>query len=351
MNTKKCIVLDLDNTLWGGIIGEEGQNGIQLSISPPGASFVAFQQALLDLYDRGVILAINSRNNFDDAMGVIRTHPNMILKEQHFAAMRINWNDKAVNIVELAKELNIGLDSMVFLDDDPTNRATVQAMIPEVEVPDLPKNPEEYAQFLLSLPYFPREAITNEDKMRGSMYVTERLRIEAEKSFPNKTEFLKNLGIELSIFEDDLISIARLSQMTEKTNQFNVNKISMTEEEVKNFIEHPEYKVFHGQVSDRFGTHGITNFAIIKKSGETWEIEHFLMSCRVIGRGVEDAFLSAIGRFAKSSGVKHLSITFIPSEKNKPAQDFVEKHFTDYHILTNEIDNPPSWIAIKYGKI
>src|SRR3989344_7323670 len=176
MNTKKCIVLDLDNTLWGGVVGEEGVEGIKLSLNPPGNSFVAFQQALLDLFHRGVLLAINSRNNPDDAWAAIKTHPNMILRENHFAASRINWNDKSQNLRELAKELNIGLDSMVFLDDDHTNRALVRALAPEVETPDLPVDPAQYVRFLNSLPFFGSNVITDEDKMRGNLYVTERLR-------------------------------------------------------------------------------------------------------------------------------------------------------------------------------
>ncbi|TRZ52987.1 HAD-IIIC family phosphatase [bacterium] len=351
MNTKKCVVLDLDNTLWGGIVGEDGFDGITLSVTHPGSSFIAFQQALLDLYHRGIILAINSRNNFDDAIQVIRSHPNMILKEPHFAAMRINWNDKAQNIIELAKELNIGLDSMVFFDDDPTNRASVKELLPEVEVPELPMNPDEYAKFLLSLPYFPSEATTNEDKMRGSLYVTERLRSEAEKSFPNREEFLKSLGLELRIFEDEPTSIARLSQMTGKTNQFNVNKIPLSEEEIQEFIRHPEYKVFYGSVTDRFGTHGITNFAVVKKDGETWNIDHFLMSCRVIGRGIEEAFLSEIIQSAKKQGIDHLTLTFVPTEKNAPAEEFMKKHFIDNKADVNNEAPSPEWISIKYGNI
>ena len=151
---KKCIVLDLDNTLWGGVVGEDGINGIKLDTETPGNGFLAFQQALLDLLEQGIILAINSKNNYEDAIGVIKEHPNMILKEKHFVAMRINWQDKVENMRELAKELNIGLDSMVFLDDDPLNRGLVQAELPEVEAPELPQDPAKYAKFLINLPYF-----------------------------------------------------------------------------------------------------------------------------------------------------------------------------------------------------
>ena len=193
MTLKKCIVVDLDNTLWGGVVGEEGLSGIQLSTMFPGSAFIAFQQALLDLSRRGIILAVNSKNNPADALAAIRTHPNMILKENHFAAMRINWNDKVSNMWELAQELNISLDSMVFFDDDPANRAFVRAMLPMVEVPELPADPTSYVKILLSLPYFASAAITNEDSMRGNLYVTERLRKEAEKSYPTKEDFLKSL--------------------------------------------------------------------------------------------------------------------------------------------------------------
>ncbi len=318
--TKKCIVLDLDNTLWGGIIGEDGLSGIQLSLSAAGASFIAFQQALLDLYHRGVILAINSRNNREEAMQVIRSHPNMILREHHFAASRINWNDKAANLLELAKELKIGLESMVFLDDDPTNRALVKAVLPEVEVPELPPDPSHYAKFLHSLPYFASAAITDEDKMRGNLYVTERLRQEAEKSFTSQADFLKSLGLEFEVFVNDLSSVARLAQLTEKTNQFNINKLPLAEKEMIDLINDPKYKVLHGRLLDRFGDYGIVNLAIAENRGELWHLKQFLMSCRVIGRGAEEAFLSSIARLAKQHQAEKLSIEFTPTDKNKPAE-------------------------------
>ena len=227
---KKCIVLDLDNTLWGGVIGEDGIEGIELGLSGRGASFLAFQQALLDLYDKGILLAINSRNNEADVRKVLLEHPNMILKEKHFVATRTNWNDKASNIVELAREINIGTDSMVFIDDDPVNRAFVKKVLPEVAVPDFPEQPEDLVSFLLDLPYFDLKTITDEDKMRGNLYVTERLRKEMEKGFSDKDEFLKSLKIKLHVVQNDTKSITRLAQLTEKTNQFNLNKTPLSEE-------------------------------------------------------------------------------------------------------------------------
>lgn len=351
MNYKKCIVLDLDNTLWGGIVGEDGLAGIQLSLTGAGASFIAFQQALLDLYDRGIILAINSRNNPDDALAVIRSHPNMILRERHFAAMRINWQDKAQNILELARELNIGTDAMVFLDDDLTNRAMVRELLPEVETPDLPTDFAEYVRFLLSLDYFPTLASTDEDKMRGNLYVTERLRQQSEKSFSDKEAFLHSLGLELKLHINDPSVLARLAQLTEKTNQFNVNKQPLTEEAVLALIDDPHQLVIHGKLTDRFGDHGLVILAIIRTEQETWTIEQLLMSCRVIGRGVEEAFLSAIVKLAREQAVAKLVINFAPTDKNQPAADFVNKHFNNLTLSTVAWSQPADWINTHYGKI
>jgi len=351
MTAKKCIVLDLDNTLWGGVVGEDGLQGLSLSLTPPGNSFVAFQQALLDLYHRGIILAINSRNNPEEALAVIRTHPNMILKDHHFAATRINWNDKAQNLRELAAELNIGLDSMVFLDDDPANRELVKALLPAVETPELPVDPTQYVRFLNALPYFDTEIITDEDKMRGNLYVTERLRKEEEKNYADKEAFLTSLAMELSVYQDNQSCLPRLSQLTEKTNQFNTNKQPLTETEIKSFIENPDYHVFHTKLLDKFGDHGVIAFALIKQDGTNWEINSLLMSCRVFGRGVEDALWQTIVGQAKEQGVARITIAFKATEKNIPAQEFISKHFNNREYVILETPHFSPWIKIQYENI
>ncbi|MEK7658944.1 MAG: HAD-IIIC family phosphatase [Patescibacteria group bacterium] len=349
MDTKKCIVLDLDNTIWGGIVGEDGYEGIKLSLSGTGAGFIAFQQALLDLYNKGVILAICSKNNYEDAIKVIKNHPNMILKENNFAAMQINWNDKVSNLKELAKEINVGLDSMVFLDDDPTNRAQVRALLPQVETPEMPSDSSDYAKFLIRLPYFALTTLTDEDKMRGNLYVTERLRRESEKSFNNQEDFLKSLGLELQIFIDDSSQLARLSQLTGKTNQFNFNKRDLSEKDIMDLVNNSKYQVFYGGLADRFGDYGIIGFAITaKRNSDLWHIDQFLMSCRAIGRGVEEAFLAAMAKIAKDSQVKKLSIAFSPTEKNKPAKYFLEKYFKENPIPIDDVINSPNWIVTKF---
>jgi FkbH-like protein len=343
---KKCLVLDLDNTLWGGVIGEDGMDGIALALTSPGNSFIAFQQAVLDHYNKGVILAINSRNNPDDAWNVIKNHPNQILKEHHFAAVRINWNDKASNIRELAKELNIGLDSMVFLDDDPTNRALVRSLVPEVAVPDLPASPQEYTRFLNALPYFSNLVITDEDKMRGNLYVTERLRKEAEKQFASKEDFLKNLSLELFIYKNDMSCLARLSQLTEKTNQFNIHKQPLTEDQIRECICSGAYDIYHGSLHDSFGDHGVIIFMLVKKEKAVWHIQSLLMSCRVFGRGVEDAFFSHILQEAQKENISTITIAYKESEKNIPAKEFINKHFADFTHTSN--CSCPPWITIHH---
>lgn len=345
---KKCIVLDLDNTLWGGIVGEDGVRGISLSHRASGAHFVAFQQALRDLHDRGVILAINSRNTPEEAWEAIHTHPDMILKESHFAAVRINWNDKVENMRELAEELRIGLDSMVFLDDDPVNRSAMRALLPEVETPDLPRNSADYAKFLISLPYFPERATTDEDALRGNLYVTERLRMESEKAFATREEFLASLGLELRLFKDDASALPRLAQLTEKTNQFNANKRPMSESEIRAAMEDSSSRVFHGRVTDRFGDSGITALALVRNRGDEWHMESFLISCRVLGRGIEDAFLAGIAKYAQKEGVSGMTIDFVPSPRNKPAADFIERAMPGLcsRVRTVRI---PAWISVSYG--
>lgn len=348
---KKCIVLDLDNTLWGGIIGEDGIENITLSIEPPGNGFLAFQQALLDHYNRGVILAINSRNNPEDAWQVIRTHPNMILKENNFAASRVNWKDKAQNLLELARELNIGLDSMVFFDDDPSNRALVRALLPEVEVPELPDDPGQYALFLNSLNLFSSKAITDEDKMRGNLYITERLRKEEEQKYPEKEDFLKELLLKLTVWEDDGTSLSRLAQLTEKTNQFNIDKQPLTEEEILKYTKSPDYSVFNARLQDKFGDYGIITFALIERRGNDWHIKSLLMSCRAFGRGAEEAFLGAILKRAREQGAKNISIAFRETEKNMPARDFILKYFKQGALDTEESFDTPSWVELEYGEV
>ncbi len=345
---KKCIVLDLDNTLWGGVIGEDGIDGVLLSMDEHGAGFIAFQQALLDMYHRGVLLAVNSHNNPDDALAVIRTHPNMILKEHHFAAMRMNWDDKASNIRSLAVELNIGLDSIVFFDDNPLHRESVRAFLPEVEVPELPRNPLLYTETLHALSYFPSGATTNEDAMRGNLYVTERLRREAEKRHTTKDEFLSDLLLKADIYVNDTTSIERIAQLTDKTNQFNTHKVPLAAEEIQALMTDDAYDIFSMRVTDRFGDYGIIGVAVVRTDREAWHIEQLLMSCRILGRGAEFALVGTVSVCAVQAGARELTFSYVPTEKNIPAKTFLDKVLNGKHAISLETHpiTVPSWFTI-----
>ena len=324
--SKKCIVLDLDNTLWGGVIGEDGFDNIKLGDNPVGRSFVEFQKRLLALNKRGIILAINSKNNFDDAMEVIQKHPNMILKEEDFACVKINWDDKVVNLQKIAEELNIGLDSMVFFDDDPLNQEYVKNSLPGILVVDLPKDSSQYPQIITEMKEFDVLKITEEDTKRNDMYFEQKKRKEFEDQVGNYGEFLKQMNIEVEIKKADSFSIPRISQLTLKTNQFNLTTKRYHEEEVSKFSSSDDKIIECVQVSDKFGDNGITGTYIVeKKNIEEWIIDTFLLSCRIMGRGVEEIMINQIIENARLSGVKRIKGEFIPTAKNKPAENFYKK--------------------------
>ncbi len=289
---RKCIVLDLDDTLWGGIVGEDGFDGIKLDQTSIGSAYVEFQKYLLSLWQHGVILAINSKNNFEDAIKVIKEHPEMVLREENFASMQINWNDKAQNLKTISKNLNIGLDSIVYFDDDPINQERIKQELPEVLTVKLPTDPSEYVNILKRLNDFNVLQQTEEDLNRGKMYTQQLQRKELEKSVTNLDDFLKQLDIKVVIKEANQFTIPRISQLTLKTNQFNLTTKRYQEEDIIKYCGNPNMKVGCAQIEDKFGDNGITNAFIIEKNPDVWVIDTFLLSCRVIGRGVEDAIIS-----------------------------------------------------------
>jgi len=320
---KKCIVLDLDNTLWGGIVGEDGFDGIELGHTSNGKAFVDFQKELLALWNQGIILAINSKNNFEDAMKVINDHPNMILREKNFASIQINWDDKAENLKQIANEINIGLNSIVFFDDDKLNQERMKQEFPEVLTIELPNDPSQFSLILKELNDFSVLQRTDEDIKRGQMYSEQRERKELEKSVSNIDDFLQKLDIKVKIKKSSDFLIPRISQLTLKTNQFNLTTKRYQEEDIRNLSNNKECVVGCAQVSDKFGDNGITGVYIIDKKESIWFIDTFLLSCRVMGRGVENAILSQILIDAKNNGVKEIHAEFIPTQKNKPAENFL----------------------------
>ena len=320
--SKKCIVLDLDNTLWGGVIGEDGMSGIKLGPTPEGRSFLEFQKTLLALYEIGLLLAVNSKNNFDDAIKAIREHPNMVLRENHFASVKINWQDKAANLKEIAKDLNIGLDSFVFIDDDKVTRQMVKDFLPEVEVVDLPEDTALYPVVLKKINSLNILQITEEDKSRGAMYQIEKNRVELRNSAKDYSDFIKSLNLTATMLSANSFTVPRISQLTQKTNQFNLTTRRYSENQIEELTKSGDFFISCFQAADKFGDYGITGVAIIKSQNENWIIDTFLLSCRILGKNLEFAIMKALLDDAKTRGVKKIAGNFIPTANNKTAENF-----------------------------
>ena len=318
---KKCIVLDLDNTLWGGVIGEDGLSGIKLSPAGEGQQFYYFQKLLLSLNERGILLAINSRNNEADVKEVFLKHPHIVLKENNIVSSKINWNNKAENIQAIAKELNIGLDSMLFIDDDLSNRELIKQMLPEVDVLDLPTDSTKYVQTLLNYKGFSTFEFTEEDKNRNEMYLQDKHRNEYKSKFIDMESFLKSLCLRILIKEVDDFLIPRVAQLTQKTNQFNLTARRYHEDDIKNFIKSGN-KLWALDVSDKFGDYGITGFCLAKDMPDRWDIDSMLLSCRVLGKKVEEQFFGFVLNELKRIKSKKIHAYYKPTPKNDQVKDF-----------------------------
>ncbi len=318
----KALVVDLDNTVWGGVIGEDGMTGIKLGPDHPEAAYQNLQRALLDVSRRGILLAICSKNNREDAMEVLEKHRGMLLRPADFAAMRINWNDKVQGIREIAAELNIGFDSVAFLDDNPFEREQVRRELPDVMLIDLPKEPMQYAFAVRDFQAFERLSLSSEDRERNLLYSKQRDRDRAEEEFQSKEDFYRYLQQEADIEQVTSSTIARIAQLTQKTNQFNLTTHRYNEQQIAEMVSNPVWEVLSVRVKDRFGDHGLVGVAITHDERDTCEIDTFLLSCRVIGRSLETALLSHIAQCAAARGRKHLAGWFLPTKKNTPAAEF-----------------------------
>jgi FkbH-like protein len=318
--------VDLDNTLWGGVIGEDGITGIQLGAEHPGAAYQALQRVMLDLSRRGVLLAICSKNNPEDAIEVLEKHPGMLLRPKHFACIRINWADKAQNLHEIAAELNIGIDSLALFDDNPVEREQVRAALPEVSVIDMPQDPLAYAATLRDFPGFERLALSAEDQQRTKMYAAQQQRTHAEQTFQSKEDFYRYLEQEAEVAPVGPATLARIAQLTQKTNQFNLTTRRYSEQKITELAADPNWRVLSIRVRDRFGDHGLVGVAITRDEGNACEIDTFLLSCRVIGRDVETALLAHLSQLAVDRGRLRLCGWFLPTAKNAPAREFYARH-------------------------
>jgi FkbH-like protein len=350
---KKCIVLDLDNTLWGGIIGQDGKESILLSNDGIGKSYYDFQNALLKLYRRGIILAVCSKNNVTDALEFMKEYPYMILRPEYFTAIKINWNNKDINIREIAQELNIGLDSLVFLDDSQFERELVATQLPEVSVPALPDDPSFYTEFLSELNYFDFHTLSEEDLKRNKSYKDNLLRKKTEISYSNIEDYYRSLEMQVIIKSIDEFSLPRIVQLINKTNQFNLTSRRYTEAEIRNFAKDVRYRIMHISLDDRFGENGIIGVVITIQKDTTVFIDTFLLSCRVIGRTVETAILSHLARKAKVMNNSFLVGEYNATAKNESCKEFYRMHkfiekennLWEFNLKEYEI-NCPDWIKL-----
>lgn len=335
---KKCLVLDCDNTLWKGILGEDGFNKILMDNTFPGSLYLDFQKFILDLHNMGVILALCSKNNEEDVLEVFDKHPHIFLKKEHFALMKINWKNKAENIKEIAEELNIGLDSIVFIDDSSFEIEMVSKLLPQVETLQVTSDPSCMSFIITSSGLFDSLVYSSEDRKRNEMYRTDGERKKAASSldFKDIYDYYRYLEMEITISSGDEFSIPRISQLTQRTNQFNLTTRRYSEKEIEILCLCKNADVRYLSLKDRFGDMGIVGVAILKYEKDTCFIEAFLMSCRAIGRGVEDVLLRDCIVRAEKKGCKTLTGLYIPTMKNKQVDGFYEKRCFRFLEKSNE---------------
>ncbi len=315
--SKKCLVFDLDNTIWGGVIGDDGLDGIVLGQgSVGGEAFLAVQKCILDYHRRGVILAVSSKNTHDIAMQVFERHDDMLIRQEHIAVFQANWEDKASNINAIAQALNIGLDAIVFLDDNPVERQLVRDTLPQVAVPELPEDPAYFARVLSAAGYFESIIFSNEDKARNVNYQQNARRIEAFESLGSLEAYLKSLDMVLKIKPFDTQGLTRIVQLINKTNQFNLTTRRHDQKTVTAMLTDPCCITLQARLTDSYGDNGMIAVIIAKVTGDELAIDSWLMSCRVLKRQVEYCLMNELVGIAKQHGMTTITATYIPTHKN-----------------------------------
>ena len=326
--SKKVLVFDCDNTLWKGVLGAEGYDGIELSAATKdGAIFAEVQSIALSLSRQGILIGICTKNNPDDVTEVIEKHPDMQLRDEHLAARRVNWSDKVSNLRDMARDLNLGLDSFVMVDDSPFETNFIREQLPEVTVLQVPERLSEYPQILReNLGLFYNLSSTAEDAKKAGMYKEQEKRERSKKDFASIKDYLTSLGMKMTIYQDDKSIIPRMSQMTQKTNQFNLTTRRYTERDIENFIEDKRTNVFAFSISDKFGDSGLTGLAVVRIGDDNCGIvDSFLMSCRVIGRDAEFAFMNCLIDHLKARNVQLVRAQYIKTSKNEQVMDFFDQ--------------------------
>lgn len=323
---KKVIILDLDDVLWGGTVGETGWEGITLGgHDPAGEALVDFQRDLKALARRGILLAIVSKNEESIATEAIVKHPEMVLKMDDFTGWRINWRDKAANIVDLMTELNLGLDSAVFVDDSPVERARVREALPQLFVPDWPSDKRLYSEALLSLNCFDSPLLTEEDRQRAQMCAADRVRKESRRQVNDLEEWLVTLKTTVNVEELNQGNLPRAAQLLNKTNQMNLSTRRMPEADFHAWARVEGRRVWTFRVSDKFGDSGLTGIVSLELAGSRAKIIDFVLSCRVIGRKIEEAMLFVAIKCARSAGVREVYVNYCQTPKNKPCYAFFQR--------------------------
>jgi FkbH-like protein len=337
---RKCLVLDLDGTLWGGIVGEDGLGGIELGTGPRGEAYQAFQDYILELKAKGIILAVVSKNNEADALEVFERHPDMKIRLDDIAFFAANWDEKTSNLLTTAETLNIGLDSIVFVDDNPAERQLVRRMLPEVDVVTLPAEPAEYRRALARYLLLETATLTKDDRRRTDQYRARAELDRARQAAPTLEDFYRSLDMQAVVAPFDDFHLPRIAQLLGKTNQFNLTTKRHGLPELRAFMANPDCVHLYLKLRDRFADHGLVSVVIALRRDGFLDIDSWCMSCRVIGRTVEDDLLNHLCRRAVALGCDRLRGTYIPTPKNQIAQDVYERFAFS---LVDEQDGTTMW--------
>ena len=331
---KKCLILDLDNTVWGGVIGDDGLEGIQLGHGLGiGKAFTEFQMWVKKLKQRGIIICVASKNNEETAKEPFEKHPDMVLKLEDIAVFQANWETKVDNIRTIQRILNIGFDSMVFLDDNPFERNIVRENIPGITVPELPEDPGEYLEYLYSLNLFETASYSLADKDRTKQYQVEAKRVSLQKTFSNEADFLQSLDMVSEVSGFTAFNTPRVAQLSQRSNQFNLRTVRYTEADIKALAEDSDVIDLSFTLEDKFGDNGLIAVIIMKKQdAETLFVDTWLMSCRVLKRGMENFTLNTMVEYAKAAGYKRIIGEYLPTPKNK----MVENHYPNLGFVKLE---------------
>jgi FkbH-like protein len=324
--TRKCLVVDLDGTLWGGVVGEDGVEGIEVGEGYRGEAFLAFQRVIKQIQSQGVLLAAVSKNGPEIVDRVLREHPRMALRAEDFVEVIANWKPKHENLLALAKRLGLGIDSFVFVDDSPSERGLIRHELPAVAVVDVDDEPALHVEKLLRDGWFDARELTAEDRVRTQSYQAEQARQSFLESFSSAEDYLRVLGVSVRLGRAAEPEIPRISQLTLRTNQFNLTTRRLQPSEVRELVDDPSVLVLSIHSSDRFGDNGLVGAVFLRRADGAVHIDNFLLSCRVFSRGIEQACLARILRYSRTTGAEAVFATYRPTLKNHLVADFYPRH-------------------------